>query len=140
MTDHMAALVAAAKADAGISALVSTRVFGGELPKAETPSMPRKSLVVKFAGGGFGPGSADYLQLIEFRLDALSYGETFFQADRVRRATHAFFKNLQRQVQGDTLIHRCNVSGGPISFRDPDTDWAVIFESYDVLVAEEAVV
>jgi len=134
--DSMKALVAIMQADTALTALLGTRVFGGDLPRAEVPSMPRKCMVLKYAGGS--PNS-DYVELTEFRIDMMCYGETPFDADQVRRAGHDVMKILSRKVQSNVLIHRANHSGGPISLRDRDTEWPLVLNSYDVLAAEQAI-
>ena len=140
MQDHLKGVIEILEADTPLTDLVSTRIFGAELPRAEVDSMKRKCVVVKYSGSPGGPGSADYTRLFEFRVDVLSYGETPFEADKVRRAVYVVFKELSRKAQSSTLFHRAVHSGGPIQVRDNDTDWPFVFDSFDVLAAEEAVV
>lgn len=139
MQDHLKGIVEILEADGPVAALVGARVFGGELPRVEVDSMPRKCVVVKYSGNPGGPGSADYTRLFEFRVDVLCYGEIPYEADRVRRAVYVVFKELSRVQQSSTLYSRALHSGGPIQARDQDTDWPFIFDSFDVLASEEAV-
>lgn len=139
ITDHMKALVDHLLADSALAAIVGTRVFGGELPAAQADLMPRQALVVSFSGNPGGPGSGDYTRLVEIRFDFLSYGETPFQADAVRRAAYDVMKAINRTVVSSTLLHRAEHSGGPVNGRDRDTDWPFIFDSWNVLAAERAV-
>lgn len=139
MVDHLKGLIEILAADGTLSALVSDRVFGGDLPRSETGSMPERSLVVKYSGSPGGPGSADNLELVEFRVDVLCYGPTFFEADRVRRAVYPIFKTLSRAVQSSMLFHRALHSGGPIQAREQETDWPFFMDSWDILSAQEAV-
>lgn len=139
MQDHLRDVVAILDANASLTTLVGTRVFGGELPRVEVDSMPRKCVVVKFSGSPGGPGSGDYTRLFEFRIDVLSYGETPLEADRVRRAAYPIFKELSREEVSSTLYHRAVHSGGPLQLRDADTEWPLSFDSFDVLAAEKAV-
>lgn len=138
--DGLKAIIDILKADAGITTLVGTRVFGVELPQAEAASMPRKAIVVKPSGGGTFPvGSRDYVEHSAMRIDVFSYGETPFEAGRVRREVYDVLKQLRRTVINSTLVHWVNSAGGLIHLRDVDTDWPVVFESHEVFFAERAV-
>ncbi len=139
VADHLTALATILKADATLAALVGIRVFGGDLPREEAPSMARKCLVVKSAGNPGGLGSADDVRVVEIRYDVISYGETPWEADRVRRAAYTVFKELARKTQSSIVFHRALHSGGPIQARDQDTDWPFVLDSWDVLAAEETI-
>jgi len=69
----------------------------------------------------------------------MCYGETPFEADQVRRVVHGALKAIKRVIQGGTLIHHVLPAGGPISLRDPDGDWPLEFQAWDVLTAETVV-
>lgn len=133
--DRITALVAILKADAAVAAEVGARVFGGELPEAETASMPRKAIVITHAGGvaAFGGGYQEYG---DSRVDTRCYGTTPHEADEVWRAAHGALKQLRRTLQGDMLVHWARQAGGPIPLRDPDADWPSIFASWQVLASE----
>ena len=131
--DHVTAVVEYLKADGDIVALVGTRVFGIELPETETDNMPRKAIVVKQSGGD---GSRGYLEHSTPRMDVFCYGETPYQARTVRREVYDVLKQLIRTVTDSTLIHSISPEGGPLDLRDPDTQWPVVFESYQVFAAE----
>ncbi|MEK7765273.1 MAG: DUF3168 domain-containing protein [bacterium] len=134
IADAMGALVALLKADAGLALLVAERVYAGELPRGEVDRMPRKAIVLQ-PSGGLGPG-ADYLDVGPQRFDLFAYGETPFEADRVRRQAYEVLKRMRRQARANTLLYHVTPAGGLLSLRDPDTDWPVAFQSFSVLYAE----
>lgn len=134
--DILGALVDLMLADVPVAALVGTRVYGGDIPRSEASSTPRKLMILRYAGGA---ANNDFVELTEPRVDMICYGETPQAADQVRRAGHDVMKTLNRQAQSNVLLHRANHSGGPIPFRDPDTDAPASMNSYDVLAAEQAI-
>ena len=134
--DALAALRGILKADATIASLLSQRVFNEELPAAESGSMPREAIVLKLAGGGTGIGSRGYVPIGTIRVDVFCYGGTPSGARRLWRAVHPVFKSIKRKSQDGVLIHSCLQSGGPISLRDGDTEWPLVFESWQVIAAE----
>ncbi|MDZ4307562.1 hypothetical protein, partial [Allopontixanthobacter sp.] len=73
--DLTAAVTAYLKSDAALAALVGTRVFGGEMPPAETAQMPRKALVLR-ASGGVSLTAGSHAEHDTQRLDLFSFGET----------------------------------------------------------------
>lgn len=122
-------------ADAEVNALVAGRVFVGEIPGAQAASMPRKCLVIKDAGG---PENNGFLTLHSQRFDAFCYGETPYEANKVRRAVYSSLKSLSRRAQGASLIHSVMVSGGALFQRDPDTDWPIRVQSFLALASDVA--
>lgn len=134
--DTQAALVAILKADAAVAALVGTRVFGDELPRAETDSMPRKCIVVQHAGGAGPSFTQGTLPLEAPVFNVFCYGETGFQARSVRLAVHGALRGVERRTILDTLIHWVKSAGGAIYGRDPDTDWPVHWSSWQALADE----
>lgn len=140
MIDVMVALIDLLQSDTGVSALVGDHVYGSALPPSEAGRQPSKAVVLRYAGGGgSAPGSADYLDLAEQRVDVYSYGETMYEADKVRRAVHSALKSINRVIMGPVLVHRANWAAGPITFMDPDTDWPAMVETWNVMAAESAV-
>ena len=135
--DPIAALVAFLKADAGVIALAGTRVFGLELPATEAAPMPRKAVVLQ-ASGGPSLAAGSYLEHDTQRVDAFSYGETPFEAQRLRRAVFDALKPLRRVVVTSTLLHWVEPAGGFATQRDPDADWPRAFQSFQVFFAEQA--
>ncbi len=134
--DILGALVDLMLADGPVAALVGTRVYGGEMPRSEGPTIPRKVMVLLYSSGA---GNNDYVELTEPAVDMRCYGETPQAADEVRRAGHDVMKTLTRKVQSSVLLHRANQLTGPITFRDPDTDQPASMNSYSVLAAEQAI-
>lgn len=138
--DPTKAVVDILKANSAITTLVSTRVFGIELPQAEAASMPRKAIVIQPSGGGAFPvGSNDFVEHSTLRFDAFCYGETSFEAEKVRREVYDVLKQLRRTVINTVLVHWINPAGGLLSLRDSATDWPVMFQSHEMFFAERAV-
>lgn len=135
--DVIAALVSFLKADAGVAALVGTRVFGLELPAAEAGSMPRKAVLLQ-ASGGVSLTAGTFAEHDTQRIDAHAYGETPFEAARLRRAVKDALKPLRRQVVDQVLIHWVEPAGGWATLRDPDADWPDAFQSFQAFFAEPA--
>ena len=135
--DPIGALVALLKADAGVAALVGVRVFGGELPQAEAESMPRKGVILRLSGGVNPVGG--YVEATAERVDAISWGETSYEADQVSRAVRGALIRLRRQVVTvsgtGVLIHSAEQAGGRISVRDQETNWPAITQAFQVLYA-----
>ena len=124
-------------ADATLSALVSTRVFVGPVPKEQASSMPKACVAMRMAGG---PESRDYVALTNQRFDVFCYGANEIGAVEVQRAVQDSLKYLSRYVQGDTLLHGANPSGAIGPIQDMDTNWPVVIQSFMVLAAEVAIV
>ncbi len=121
-------------ADAGVNALVGTRVFGVELPASEALLMPRQCVVIQPSGGAsFQPGS--YIDHDYQRVDVFSYGETPFEADTLRDAVSDALRDLRRGKVGGTLIHWVQTAGGWTSNRDADLDWPMAFQSFQAFYA-----
>jgi len=135
--DIIAALVAHLKADAGVAALAGTRVVGIELPQSQVPDMPRKCVVLQPSGGVSPIGG--YARHTGQRIDAVSWGETPFEAETLRRAVFAAFKPLQRATINGVLVHWVADGGGAVSRRDPDTGWPAAVQSFQAFYAEEEV-
>jgi hypothetical protein len=138
MQDVMSALINLLAADGDVSDLVSTRIYGGQLPAAQAAQEPSKAIVLRFSGGAGTPGSADYIQAADQRIDVWCYGETAIEADKVRRAAHDYIKYIQRAKHGTTLIYRAIWVSGPIQMTDPECLWPMVVETYMVLAAEIA--
>ncbi len=135
--DVIDGLITFLKADAPLTALVGTRVFGLELPAAEAGEMPRTAVVVQPSGGSTLT-EGTYAPLTAQRVDVFSYGETPFEAERVRRAVFDALKALRRAVNASVLIHWCDPAGGFANLRDPDTTWPINFQSFQAFYAETA--
>ena len=113
------------------------RVFGLELPVSEAASMPRKAVVLRLSGG---PGSNDYARIGRVRVDVWCYGQNFSQALEVQQLVQDALKHVKHDEQivstVGVLIHNCIEAGGPHNFRDPETDWPVIIQSWLVTASE----
>lgn len=134
MVDIIAAIVEVLKADAGVAALCGTRVFGGELPDAETPDMPRAALVIQPSGGV--PFQAEsYIEADAQRIDLIAYGETPRVADQLRSAGRQCLVSVRREVSAGVLIHWVQSAGGFTVGRDRDGQWPYAFQSFQVLYA-----
>ena len=122
-----------------VAGLVGTDVYGAELPRGLVDAMPRKVLVLRPSGGvTAGPGVRDYTALMQPRLDVLHYGETPYEALRLERAVRAALGTLDRVVAAQVLLHAAIPAGGPITFRDGETDWPLVVEAWTVLAATVA--
>ncbi|KKM84733.1 hypothetical protein LCGC14_1296240 [marine sediment metagenome] len=135
--DIIEGLIVFLQADIPLAALVGTRVFGNELPRAEDDSMARKAVVLQPSGGPILMGGS-YVRHTSQRFDIFSYGETVFQCQRVSRAVFDALKQLQRSVSAGVLIHWVDPAGGFANIRDPDARWPINFQSFQAFYAEEA--
>lgn len=138
--DMIGALVALLKADAGVAALVGARVFGLELPQAEAASMPRKGVIVRPSGGVSPIGG--YVEATAERIDAVSWGDTPYQASQVSLAVLVALKRARRQVVDvdgtGVLVHSVEEAGGRLSIRDAETNWPAMTQAFQVLYALKA--
>lgn len=140
ITDPLGAIVSLLEADADVSALIGTRIYGGELPAAQAQYMPRQCMVLQYSGSGESTtGRKDWSRHGSMRIDVWCYGKNFFEADQVRRTVHPVLKEVGRTYQGSVLLHSINHSAGPIQFRDPETKWPVVINTYSVFYAEKAI-
>lgn len=133
MQDVLAALIVHLKTVATITALVGTRVFGGELPEGEAKYMPRKCIVLRSVGG-----------LVEFRthreqkprVDSFCYGETYHEAGKVDGVlTDALFV-IRRVDVNNTLLYSVGFSAGPRQGKEPDAGWRYVTRSAIVRAGE----
>lgn len=130
--DLVASLITHLKGVSEISTLVGTRVFGGELPGTEVESMPRKSIVLRLAGG---PEEIRTHPLGRGRVDVFSYGEDPLEAGRVDRAVAQALFDVRRTSADSTLLHSAGY-GGAFHLKDPETGWPVVLRTTLVLHGE----
>ena len=136
MVDIIKAVRALLLVDTAVAAQVGTRVFGLELPKSEAASMPRKCVVLSMAGGLGAVGASDYVDVTTIRFDVFNYGLDAYETVALQRVTHDAMKGIKRNLQSSVLLHGATQSGGPIYFRDQDTDWPATVESWSVFASE----
>jgi hypothetical protein len=136
--DYITGVRAFLLADASVAALVSTRVYGVELPDsdAEVKAMPRKAVVLVPAGGDLLVGRRSYLRVSDPRMDVFSYGETAYETSRVDRAVRGALKQMRRNTQGTTMLYSADPVSTARVFRDPDTEWRSLVSTYTVLHSE----
>lgn len=132
MVDLVGAVVAFFAADAGVAGIAGARVFGGELPPAETAHMPRSALVVGLSGGPSLTG-ASYVQADTQRVDVFAYGATPREAALLLGAAATAFRELRRTVSAGVLLHWAQPAGGFSDGRDPSFAWPRAWQSFQVL-------
>jgi hypothetical protein len=131
MTDPISTLVSVLQADAAVSALVGTRVFGGELDDATKALMPTEAVVVVPSGGASNLGGG-YLPFNDGRFDVICYGTSPFDAYGVWDVVVPALTRMQKTGR----VYWARLAGGPLSFRDPATDWPVARGSFQALANE----
>lgn len=137
LPDSLKAVADFLKAHAGVSALVDDRIFPAELPTATNLTHPFKAIVIRRAAGMNGKGGL--LELEQSTIDVFSYGETPYEAERVRLAVREALKyDAVRKKQGNVLLHSFEPNGGASNMRDPDTAWPYVVETWRMIAAEAA--
>ena len=116
-----------------ITDLTSTRIFGGELPKDQIKAMPRKVIVLRYAGG---PEVFRTHREQQPRLDIFCYGEDYFEAGRVDGVVADALIAIRRLDVNDTLIHSVGYAGGPRQLKEPDAEWRYVLRSATVRAGE----
>ncbi|MCP5004697.1 MAG: hypothetical protein GY941_12280 [Planctomycetes bacterium] len=134
--DVISALIIYLKAQSDISTLLGTRVFGLELPKSESVSMPLKAIVIVDSGS---VRAADYSDISNARLDFRCYGETPFEARLVYRTLTPLLRELEKSVTDSTFLYSAVHTAGPFPFRDTETDWPVTIDTWLVSMQETIV-
>lgn len=134
ISEPMSALIAFLKADAAVAARVNNRVYAGELPEGRIRSMPELTTLLRPAGGGQLPQS--YLQIHDLRVDIICYGPTPYVAYDSWRCFHGALKQMQRNQQGQTVLHWAMPAGGPIALREQDTEWPMTLSTWQVMFDE----
>lgn len=139
MNDIIGAIRSWLAAQSAISDLVGDRIYVNALPRSIIESQdtfrPQKMIVVQ-QGGGFG--RADRQRLDNPSFAVLCYGETDYEADRVRREVWDALTLLDRARQSGVLIHHVNPASGAIVSRDPDIVWPIITQTFSAFAATEA--
>lgn len=123
------AVVTYLKANAGVAALVGTRVYNMELPRADVEEMPRKAVIVRNEGGAIDSGTGPIARpTISFE----STGEKFYQAGQVDEAVFAALKSMSRDTAGERLLHSA-LPGSPTPGRATITGWPVVIRTATVI-------
>lgn len=138
IADPVGALRAFLAADAGVAAITGTRVFGGELPAAESAAMPRAAVVVRPSGGAQAIGG-EWQTYGDARYDFRLYGATPREAYALWRVVHPALKHMKRAVVDSTMLHWARPAGGPLALRDPGTEWPFTLCTFQVLASERPV-
>lgn len=116
------------------------RVYRNRIPESDIEVAhtfhPPKSIVLRLAGGF---GKKDSTAIDTPRLQVLCYGESDYEADRLRRAVWTRFVQLDREEFAEMLIHTINPASGALPLVDPDISWPGVSQTYEVrLTVEEA--
>ncbi len=138
IVDVRAAIITILKADTDTATEVGARVYGDELPREDTDDMPRKAVVISPAGGTPLPYTTATLPLETQRVDVFCYGKTLFEAEEVRRAVYGALRAVEREVSAGVLVHWVRPAGGAMAGRDPDAEWPVKWNSWQILADERA--
>ena len=138
MADLIGAVVALLKADTATAAQVGVRVFGGELPPAETALMPRKAIVLT-PSGGTSLTSGSFVEADTQRFDLFAYGATPAEAEALRDTAALALRRARRRVWAGVLIHWLKPAGGATNARDANAQWPRAFQSFQALHALNSV-
>jgi hypothetical protein len=140
IADPVAALVSLLLADPKISAEVGNRAWGIEMPREEARNQPSKGLVVQPAGGTASVGG--YLAHTTMRLDVLAFGATPHEAYVLSCLVRGVLRGARRQVVtvegAPVLLHWLEEAGGQTSGRDPQTQWPVVTQAFQIFYAIES--
>jgi len=136
VTDVLKALLVYLKADDAVAALVSTRVFGGELPKNEIADMPRDAVIVRIDGGRERHGG---VPISRSRVEVWSLGPTYVDAGKVDRAVYDALTTLVRQVVSNVFLHAASIETGYRMVRDTITGWPAILRLGTVIADERSI-
>ena len=129
-----AAIVMVLERDMDVRALAHRGVYAGELPRFDdgrTP--PHGAICVAQAGGNsLGPGARSWVPWSVTRMDILCFEDSLEKSSDLHLAVHNVLKFMEWTRIDDIIIRDCVLSGGPITARDPDTDWPYTQGVYDV--------
>ncbi len=134
MQDIMVALITYLGTQSGVTDLVGTRIYGGELAADEPDEMPRKIIVLRYAGG---PEEFRTARIQQQRIEVFSFGEDYLEAGRVDRAVADALIAIRRTESENTLLHVAGY-GGASQFKDSDTGWRYIERIIMIAAGETA--
>jgi hypothetical protein len=132
--DALGALLIWLGDDPDIAMLTAGRLYGAELPTSEVGTMPKKVIIVRWAGGF---GVIDVLLLSSWRVDIWCYGATPYEASVLHRFVHSRMKALPGITIAGVKLYPAQESGGPLSVRELDTKWPAVIQSFAVLFADD---
>jgi hypothetical protein len=118
-------------ADATVSGLVVTRVYGGEIPEKSLDGMPMATVVLREAGG---PGRRGFNLYRNTRVDTLCYAATILDASLLHRAVREVLETMNRPTG---TIFSAEMTSDISTARDPVTQWPVGIASYLVMTATD---
>lgn len=135
MIEIIVGLVDYLKADAGVAALVGTRVYGVEIPPTQVDSMPQKAVMVRPEGGNPRPGT---LPIARPRYDLWSTAETFLEAIEVDAAVFDALETLRREDISNVFLHCVLPAHGHRATREPTTGWRAVVRAATVIADERS--
>lgn len=120
----------------GEAGVDTARVFGVEVPKIEADGdfMPRKCIVVRQSGQGAQTGG--YTRIQKTLIDIACYGETPYEAEKLRLEVSRFLKSFRRRMSQGFLLHSFDLVGGPTPMREAETEWPLVLETWRCLASE----
>lgn len=136
MIDAIAAARTVLLEDPMVGSMTEGRVYAGELARGEVASMPRKNIVITYAGGGRRAGTTP---IAEIRLRVWSYAESFHEAGRLDAAVFDALEAVIRRVVGAVLIHAASPDGAPEAVRDAETGWPAYVRPARIIVDQREV-
>lgn len=134
-SDPLGAVLAVLAGDSRVDALVSGRVFGGELPAQQVAAMPQPAIVIRGSGGVAALGGGD-LPIVPQRLDLYAYGAEPYDARMLYATAHLALKAVHQRVVNGTRLYWCQPAGGPLDLRDPDREWPYTLSAWQILVSD----
>ena len=136
MQDVITALITYLGTQSGVTDLVGTRIYGGELPEADVSEMPRKCVILRSAGGIEEFRTA---RIQSQRIDVFSYGDGYLAAGQVDQAVADALIAIRRNEVESTILHSAG-DGGAFQLKEPDTGWRYIVRTATIKVGETVAV
>jgi hypothetical protein len=130
--DPIAEIVTLLKDGTAVAALAGARVYGGQLPQAETGEQPRAAVVVSPAAG---PGRAGVMKIRRNRVDTTCYGATLNQAWKLHLAVREALETMEPSLDHHLLTIQ-TVADGALGL-DPVTQWPTCYATYIARSATE---
>ena len=136
MQDVITALITYLGTQSGVTDLVGTRIYGGELPEDDVAEMPRKAVILRSAGGIEEFRTA---RIQDQRIDVFSYGDGYIEAGQVDRAVADALIAIRRNEVESTILHSAGY-GGAFQLKEPDTGWHYIVRTATIKAGETVTV